>query len=434
MTYSPNAMVCVAMFCNGVLIGCSSGVVQQNWYAVHADGNNSDYAYVEGARNIELVWRRKFSGTINLGATTDASGQVYITTSADGCHLYALDHMTGETLWCSAEVGRLAVASSALVDKKGNVFIADDAYMFSFDSKGELKWKSPIIGFPLSAQFTSSQRLIFITHIGVVYVMDRETGKTMLMQELTSGNSSRLAEFDPLACMRGTHDCPCANTLAVDRKSDRFYFTYWEHGATQADVVAMQYKEKPSAHVEMIWRNSSLPNGSASSPDISFDGDRIYVNDNEGGLHALDADTGKDIWRYNIGYATGGSQSTSPDGIIVPAGGAKAPLLCLMDMGDSATLIWRMDSVINRGVATQASGGLIYATFADQKKGRLYNYLAVIDARSGRQIDREALPGITIFTVGTTIGPEGNVYVPSFNGNLFAFRPSQIVRDDDCLE
>jgi outer membrane protein assembly factor BamB len=434
MPRPPHVTICVALICSAVIIGCISGVVQQNWYAVHADGNNSDYTHVKGARNISILWHRKFDGTINLGATTDASGQVYITTSADGCHLYALDPRTGETVWCSAEIGRLAVASSALVDENGSVFIADNAYMFSFDSSGKLRWKSPIVGFPLSAQLTSSQRLLFITHIGIVYVLDKETGRTMLKQELTSGNSSRVTEFDPIACMRGTQDCPCANTLAVDRKSDRFYFTYWESAAPKADVVAMQFTEKPSARAEIVWRNSSLPGGSASSPDISFSGDRIYVNDNEGGLHALDAATGKNIWRYEIGYPTGGSQSTSPGGVIVPAGGAKAPLLCLVDKGDSAQLRWRTDSVINRGVATQAAGGLIYATLADQKKGRMYNYLAVIDADSGEQIDQEALPGITIFTVGTTIGPEGNVYVPAFNGNLFAFRPAPHEKKDHRLK
>jgi outer membrane protein assembly factor BamB len=224
-----------------------------------------------------------------------------------------------------------------------------------------------------------------------------------------------------MACMRGTQDCPCANTIAVDIKSGTFYFTYWEPGAKQADCLAMRYSEYPEPTISTIWRNSSLPGGSASSPDISSDRKRIYVNDNNGGLHAIDAKTGKTIWVFNIGYATGGSQSTSPDGIIVPAGGHMAPLLCLQDKGDRAELLWRMDTIFNRGIATQTAGGLIYATVADTKKGRFYNRLAVIEGKSGKLIDEEPLPGITLFTVGTTIGPQGNVYVPTFNGILFAF-------------
>ena len=82
-----------------------------------------------------------------------------------------------------------------------------------------------------------------------------------------------------------------------------------------------------------------------------------------------------------------------------------------------------MDSVFNRGIATQTRGGLIYATINDRNRGKLFNSLMVIEASSGSVIDREELPGVTVFTVGTTVGPEGNVYVPAFNGKLFAFKP-----------
>jgi hypothetical protein len=55
--------------------------------------------------------------------------------------------------------------------------------------------------------------------------------------------------------------------------------------------------------------------------------------------------------------------------------------------------------------------------------GRFHNELLVVDVLTGKELDRHALPGTTIFTVGTTLGPEGNVYVPTFNGILFAFKP-----------
>jgi outer membrane protein assembly factor BamB len=412
--------VCVMLMFSGCF---SKRGIQANWYAVHGNGSNSDYSSVKAPRNVTLAWQRKFNGNINLGPTNDLFGKVYITTNAEGCHLYALDRVTGETIWCSSEVNKFAVASSALVDENGNVFIADNAHMFAFNNFGNIIWKTSIIGFPFSAQFIPKGRLIFITHIGIVYVMDKATGKNVLAPyELSPGNSMQGHVFDPAACMRGTEECPCANTLAVDQKSERFYFTYWEPGAQRADLIAMQYSEMPSPRVSKIWRNASLPGGSASSPDISFDGKKVYVNDNSGGLHAIDAKTGKTIWQYDIGYATGGSQSTSPNGTILPAGGTKAPLICIQDMGNTPRLLWRMDSVINRGVPTQTAGGLIFATLANKKKGRLYNRLVVIEAKSGKQIDEEELPGTTLFTVGTTIGPWGDVYVPAFNGRLFAFR------------
>jgi outer membrane protein assembly factor BamB len=46
-----------------------------------------------------------------------------------------------------------------------------------------------------------------------------------------------------------------------------------------------------------------------------------------------------------------------------------------------------------------------------------------LDTATGVELDREPLPGTTVFSVGTTIGPDGAVYVPSFLGELFAFGP-----------
>ncbi|QEH42502.1 PQQ-binding-like beta-propeller repeat protein [Chitinophaga sp. XS-30] len=417
-----------ALICGLFMTGCAgsrhtTSAYGAGWPAVHADSRNSDYSPVRGAKKLAFAWQRKFEGTINLGPTTGPDGKVYLTTSADGCHLYALNSETGQTVWCSDEVNKFAVASSALLDREGHIYLADDEAMHAFDRSGKLLWETPITGFPLSAQFTQTGRLIFITHIGLIYVLDKATGNPVMETVNLAPEHSLNKTFDPRACMRGTADCPCANTLAFDQQNGRFYFTYWKPGTAQAGLRAMQYTETNGPAVTLLWENLALPGGSASSPDISADGSRIYVNDNAGGLHAIDAVTGKNIWQFEIGYETGGSQSTSPEGLIMPAGGNGAALMCIRDEGDSARLLWRREDMHNRGVATQAAGGLSYVTVA-AAAGKLNNDLAVVDVRTGKELDRKHLPGTTIFTVGTTIGPEGNVYVPTFNGLLFAYRPA----------
>lgn len=397
-----------------------SNAYGKGWSAVHADARNSDYSPMHGPRNVEFSWQIKFDGTINLGATSDENGRVYITTSADGCHLYALNSNTGETIWCTDEVNKYAVASSALLDNEGRVFIADDKAMNAFNREGTLLWKSPILGFTLSAQFTHTGRLIFITHIGRMYVLDRETGEAVMQPISLIPNDSTNSDFDPIACMRGSEKCPCANTLAFDQESGRFFFTFWAPGATQASVKAMVYSEDPIPAVNALWTNESLPGGSASSPDLSKDGLKIYVNDNEVSIHALDAISGKNIWEHNIGYEPGGSQSTSPSGLIIPAGGNNAGLMCLADQGTSAKLLWRNDALLNRGVATQTAGNIAYATV---KIDRQKYDLIIVNVLSGDVIDREHLPGLPFFSVGITVGQQGNIYVPTINGYLYAYRP-----------
>ena len=400
------------------------------WSAVHADSSNTDYSPLEGAADVTLAWHRDFEGsvsigplewTINLGPTIDPQGRLYLTSTVEDCHLQALDGATGNTLWCSSEVDQYAVASSTLLDRDGRLFVADGTAMHAFDRDGGLQWETPLNGVPLSAQFTPEGRLIFVTHIGTIYVLDRETGEEVLPpEELVPG-----ATWDPTAgmaaCARGTAECPSANTLAVDPATGHLFFTFWAPGTTQAGVRAMRYTEDPEPAITPLWTNQSLPGGSGSSPDLSADGTRLYVNDNVDSVHALDARTGEEIWSFPIGYASGGSPSTSPEGLIMPAGGARSPMLALRDEGDRATLAWRADALTNRGIPTQTAGDKVYATVASAERATA---LVVLDAATGAELDRETIPGTSVFSVGTTIGPDGTVYVPTVVGGLAAFRPT----------
>lgn len=390
----------------------------RGWYAVHADSANTNFLPIQGARDLTFAWHRDFPGTINLGPTSDDQGHLYVTTTGEGCHLHVLDQATGEPLWCSEEVNKLAVASSALLDRAGRAYLADDQAMHAFSASGALLWETPIDGVPLSSQFSQDGRILFITHVGRLYLLDRETGQAVIpMIDLAPG-----IVYDPAqgvtACMQGTADCPSANTLAVDETTGRFFFTFWSPGAPQAGLRAMQYRAQPTPVISSLWTSEGLPGGSASSPVLSADRKRIFVTDNAGSLHALDAATGAILWSVPIGYAAGGNPSLSPDGIVMPAGGGNAPLLAIQDHGDWAEQLWTQASLQNRGISTQAGGGLAYATV---EVGPRQHDLVVVDIHNGAELDREHLTGDTLFTVGTTLSVKGYVYVPTFGGQVFAF-------------
>ncbi|MEU6798920.1 PQQ-binding-like beta-propeller repeat protein [Nonomuraea wenchangensis] len=394
----------------------AGSVYAPGWSSAHADAANTDYSPVKGARELAPAWRRSFEGAIYLGATSDDSGHVYVTTNGRGCHLHALDRRTGKTVWCSREINRDAVASSALLDRDGHVYLADSEAMHAFDAKGRLLWATEIVGTPLSAQFTPAGNVIFITHLGRIYVLNRATGKPILDPVELIPNAT--PHDDQQACMRGTEDCPSANTLAVDLKRSRIYFTFWDKGAPRADIRAMKLVEGSRPSIRPLWRNPALPGGSATSPDLSQDGTRVYVGDNEGGLHALNAATGKKIWSFATGNAAGGSPSLSPTGLLMPAGG---DLMAVQDLGDRPRLLWKKEGVKSRGIPTQAAGGVAYATVGKRRS----NELVVIDTATGAELDREAMPGLTAFSVGTTVGVDGMVFVSGITGELFAFRPAR---------
>jgi outer membrane protein assembly factor BamB len=401
-----------------VLVGCN--VYSPGWSTIHADGANTDYSPVAGPDQVELAWVRNFDGNMNVGATIDREGRLYLTENSADCNLHVLEPTTGATVWCSDEVDRFSSISSPLIDNEGRVFLADGEAMHAFDRDGNLLWEVPIEGVPLSAQFTQNGRLLFMTHIGRIYVLRRETGAPVLpVVELIPG-----ATWDPsqgvLACAQGLEACPAANTIGIDISRGRFYFTFWAPGAPQAGLRAMQITESPTPTLTPLWTSDALPGGSASSPVISADGSRVYVNDNVDSVHALDAATGATIWSEPIGYASGGSPSMSPRGLIMPAGGGTSPLLAISDQGDHADRAWTRSDLLNRGLPTQTAGDRSYATV---NAGGFTNDLLVIDTTTGAVLDRDAIPGTTIFSVGTTVGPDGSIYVPTITGDLYAFRP-----------
>jgi outer membrane protein assembly factor BamB len=410
--------------------GCSSGdgtsarpigPYGPGWSAVHADSANTNYLPISGAHNLVPAWKREFpSGTINLGPTSDGQGRLYVTTSANGCHLYVFDQSTGEQLWCSEAVNKMAVASSPLLDREGRAFLSDDQTMYAFLPDGSTLWSTPIDGVPLSSQFTPDGKLLFITHVGRLYLLDRDTGASVIpMIDLAPGLVYRPGD-GATACMKGKPECPAANTLAIDQRSGRFYFTFWTPGVPQAGIRAMQYTASPTPAITPSWTNDNLPEGSGSSPLLTADGKRILVTDNAGTLHALDVETGNFVWSTNIGYSAGGNPSISPDGVVMPAGGKDAPLTAIRDQGTSAEVLWAEPALQNRGIATQAGGGVVYATV--QVGPQQYD-LVVADLHTGAELGRQPLPGAKLFGVGTTLSLDGHVFVPTFDAKLFAFAP-----------
>jgi outer membrane protein assembly factor BamB len=358
---------------------------------------------------------------INLGPTSDAN-RVYVTTAERaGGRLHALDIRTGATLWSIDTFDRAAVASAPLLDRDGRIYLADGRAMHAFDPSGHLIWRVPIDGFPLSAQFTRAGHLIFITQIGKIYVLRRSDGSAVVPPLPLIPGASYNPQQGLGATMKGTRESPVSNTPAIDLRTDRFYFTFWTPGRPAAGVRAMQLVEGRSPALEVVWTNDSLAGGSGASPDISADGARIYLTDNSGRLLALDAQTGRQIWSFLLSYEARGSVSTSPTGLIMPAGGRRSPLQAVIDRGNHAELLWRLPEVENRGIPTQIAGGLAYAAVA-ATSGQHELDLLVIDTSNGHELDREHLTGGRFLTVGTTVAEDGTVFVPTINGHLFAFR------------
>lgn len=400
-----------------------------NWPLVHFDAYNTDGAPYPGPDDMAFGFHRFHRETINAEPTVGPNGTLFLSVGGfewdKECHLYALDAKTGAPKWCSRELNGQVIISSITHDVEGNIYIGDDVSMFSFTEDGRLRWELPVEGFPVSAQFTPDEgHLMFITHIGRIYVVDRETGRLVLPVYETVPGAQDTAQFDSEKCFVGwPEECISANTPAM-RADGTFYFTISYPGENDFNMKAMRYYPEPNPRIEPLWESRNLEGGSASSPAISADGSRLYVADLVNGFHALDADTGDIIWSYDLGYTPLGSPSVSVTGVIVPGGGqggsfgqepdddtVPSHTVGLCDLGDEPGLLFDLP-VRNVGVPVQAGNRLYVVEMG----------LVVIDTDRGEVIDRVHQP--TGPTIGSTLSSDGWFYTCGWRSGLWGFKPN----------
>jgi len=428
-----------------LLIGCGneqeSSIMEEapasaypstGWPVIHRDSRNSDAMDTPGPDDVSPAFHVLARWPIGAGATVDPEGNVYVGVGLffgqareEDCHLYAFDGDTGEQLWCSNLLNDRAVTSSPTIDRDGQVYIGDNRAMHSFTREGVVRWSRPIEGFPISSLFTPDGHLIFITHIGNIYVLRRDTGTPVIEPVVLLPEVSYTpSPLDYVECLVGSSDSECysANTLSMNPKTGAFYFTLTRPGDPTSRLMAMRYVQGSPPRIEPLWETAALEGGSATSPDISPDGSRLYVNDQAEHLLAMDADTGEILWTYDLGFSPLGSPSTSRSGVIIPTGGFGAFLIALQDMGDHAALLWSRPEMGTRGITVQRGTDRAYVV--GNTTGRFFGVnLFVLDLQTGETLDEETVSATEFSTVGTTMSEAGHVYVPGLLGGMWGFSP-----------
>ncbi|CAM3116762.1 PQQ-binding-like beta-propeller repeat protein [Prescottella defluvii] len=398
------------------------------WPGMHADARNSNTSAVTGSRSLDFEWSRPLGGLTPTNASVAANGQIFLTAQADeGCNLFSFQIDSGRKRWCT-RIGAGAATSTPVVDAATNVYIGDEGAMTSFDQRGQLRWRTPVSGTPRSAQFTGDGNLLFVTHLGQVNVLDPQTGFTVAPSYdlIPPASYTQGANIEPVpndqgldGCLAGGPQCPVAGTPAIDPGTGRVVFTFWRPFAAQADLVAMRYTGGENPRLVEDWSTSTLPGGPAGGPALSADGKTVYANDNAGHLWAVDAETGEPRWSHDLGYPALGTPSTSADGLILPAGGENGRLLALRDRGDRAEPVWERNDLLHLGVPAQTAGATGYTVVRDGDTGLA---LLTFDTGTGDTLDQDTLPGATGYTVGTSIGPDGEVLTPTLIGELFVLK------------
>ena len=427
-----SSMLVLTAACAVVLAGCGGDPVDNSlastgWPGAHADARNSNTSPGTGSRDVSFAWSRPLGGPVSTTPSIAPNGQISLTARTErGCNLFSFQSDSERKRWCT-RLSDGATASTPVSDSVANIYIGDEGAMNSYNEYGQLRWRTPVSGTPLSAQFTADGNLLFVTHLGNIHVLDTQNGRPvlpafqMIPPPNVDGTDGDLLPNDAGLdeCFLGTAACPVAHTPAIDLASGRFFVTFFRPGSPATELVAIDYVEGDSPRIAPAWASDVLPGGAASSPVVSADGTRVYVNDREGRLWALDAETGAPQWNYALGYVAAAAPSVSDDGLLVVAGGEEGRLLAVRDAGDSAELAWERDDVLQLGVPAQSAGETGYTVIRDGDDGLA---LLTFDTGDGSTLDQTVLPDALGFSTGTAIGPKGEVVVPSFLGELFVLR------------
>jgi outer membrane protein assembly factor BamB len=168
-------------------------------------GSDDGRVYVAFNNEPTMLYRFATGGAIGAGFGTHGT-RMLLVPSAD-MNLYAVDVLTGDTLW--------SYASGAAIDQEP--LVADDD-IFVVNKNGQLSSLDPKTGSPKWTTQTHNGRLVSVgakriyleSHDGDLFMIDRETGKLVASAGSTAGRiglNLREYEFGP-----------------TNRENDRLYF------------------------------------------------------------------------------------------------------------------------------------------------------------------------------------------------------------------
>ncbi|MGL4306005.1 MAG: PQQ-binding-like beta-propeller repeat protein [Mycobacteriaceae bacterium] len=393
------------------------------WPTQGADTRNSSSTNIPGATDLKLSWSRPVGGLV--GTSASISQDAYIVVSSSAEHGYTLQAFQADRNGRRAWGMRTAPGGSfaaPLTDQYGNVYIGEPGAMLSMPNNSFLRWRTPVLGAPLTAQLIGNNKLLVTTHVGQVNILSANTGERLSALDLVEGIDPVQPSIGVNSCLTQSPQCPVPAAPAYSSVTSQIVIPLWNPEKANFGLVSLHYN---GSQLERQWNSTEIPAGVSGSPVLSADGDSIYINDHAGNLWALDAHTGSARWSYALGYQAAGSPSVSDDGLILPSGGIGSHLFALTDNSDHAELSWSRSDLLNLSVPTQAGGHIGYTVIRDGQNGSDQLALLVFDTTTGSTYHQYTLPEAKGFATGVSIGPEQQVVTMTNIGEIFTYIPNK---------
>ncbi len=398
-------------------------VAVAGWSAQYADAQNSSYTATAGAESLKLTWSRSVKGSLFAAVALGASD--YLAANAQtavGCSLMVWENdNNGRQRWCS----RLVLGggfASPLFDKFDNLYVGQPGTMVSFPTTQWVRWRHPVIGMPLTPRFLGPNRLLVVTHLGQVQVVDAHRGEIVgSAVDLVQGVNPTDSQRGLTECQGAGPGCPIAAAPAFSPSAGLIVTGIWQPAAQAVSLTALRYRADEGQALTLEWSTDAVTSGVMGSPVFSADGSTVYVNSRDGKLWALNSKDGKPKWSVALGFSPQTPPSVRPGGLLVAGGGPDAKLVAVRDNGERGDVVWRRDDVTPLCTSSQAGHDIGYTVV---RSGDNALALLVFRVEDGRTVNTYPLPQATGWPVGVSVATDRRVITATSDGQVYGFDPA----------
>ena len=394
------------------------------WPAEYADAANSSYTSTAGAEALSLRWSRSVKGNMFSSVALGAGDADYLAANAQtawGCSLMVWEFdNNGRQRWCT----RLVLGggfASPLFDRFDNLYVGQPGTMLSFPPTQWVRWRHPVIGMPLTPRFLGGGRLLVVTHLGQVQVVNAHRGEMIgAAVDLVLGVDPTNSERGLTDCDAAGPQCPVAAAPAFSPSTGLVVIGIWQPNTPAPTLTALKYRAGEGQVLMPEWNSDAVTSGVVGSPVISADGATVYVNSRDGKLWALNTKDGKPKWSEPLGFSPLTPPSVAPGGLIVSGGGPDAKLVAIQDNDDRGEVVWRRDDVNVLSTTSQAGGDVAYTVI------RSADGLALLVFRpgDGQTVNTYPLPQATGAPVGISVATDRRVLTATSDGQVYGFDPA----------
>jgi hypothetical protein len=445
---------------------------------LHGDLTNSDEVSIAIAPRFEPSWTVEEDSLNVTGPTFDSQGNLYLTPllSKDGAVLVSVEGKGGVDRWriLGGDAMRGGGAAMVLRDPAQpaveHIYVGLYERVVAVTTNGEVLWNRPTglesapippgnldpatFGVNYVPKFDA---VVGLTQDGFVYVHDRASGEALLSEpfqlpgerspaatpifpsDLLDDLRERLREYvevpeeaDPallLSVLLG-NDVEVANFFAVDPDRSRLWVaaTAPDEDDGKPDGVSelgalyrLDLSSKGSGLGLTVGCYISFEGGSASTPAVRADGERIYVGDSSGRLIAVGPDCER-VWERDVQSQILGSVAVSSDNQELYVS-TVSRIIKLFDRGSESDLAWETEidafiperaetnlnlnlvSIGANALAFQAGVGLLFDGVALPRDVAV----GLLDRETGEL--RQLARGLDETVSVVSIGPVGEVYI-----------------------